>query len=500
MAKPFIHYMVKNNITYASIYTPKRVNGVKVNDPVYLGRVIDKELGIYQNKVRGQYQFSLESGYKEIENSSNKAINIKEKDILIFGDIYLCHEVLHRQGYINLFRSSYIESPDSLISLIIYKLLGSKANGHLIDWWNGTYAKILCPKATITSQYISEHLRLLGDEGLQKNLLSNYLTKLYGENRNCGILIDSAGLQNNINFELTAENNYNDQISKETRLIYVIDRETKMPIYFRYVAGNIVDVSILKNTLEELKKYNININYSIFDAGYYSKDNIKELYQSKIPFIARLIPNRKILKEFQANKISDLMTPKNAVLYENRLLYVKIKKFMVYGYVSYAYLILDAERHLKEFKDFLKLKDFDFDISSEDAILQYEKFGFFIIVSSEYLTKADILPLYYTRQGIEQIFDVSKDNTDLLHIAYRNVETFRGYLFVNFLAVISFLTIRKLFHKQNYNIIDAFSSMHYLYCKVYDDFILISEPTEKMKEIFNLCKITIPNKLLLSNI
>jgi transposase len=177
-----------------------------------------------------------------------------------------------------------------------------------------------------------------------------------------------------------------------------------------------------------LKAYNININFSILDVGCYSDDNIKELYQSKIPFITRLIPNRKIFKEFQANDITDLMTPKNAVLYENRLLYVKIKKFMVCGYVSYAYLILDADRHLKEFKDFLKLKDFDFDMSSEDASLQYKKFGFFIIVSSEYLIKEDIIPLYYARQGIEQIFDVCKNKTDLLPISCHNIETFRGYL------------------------------------------------------------------------
>jgi hypothetical protein len=111
--------------------------------------------------------------------------------MLNFGDIYLCHEVLHHHGYINLFRNSYNESPDSFISLIFYKLLASKANSHLVNWWNGTYTKLLCPKATITSQRISEHLRLLGDEGLQKNFFSNYLIKLYGENRDCGVLIDS---------------------------------------------------------------------------------------------------------------------------------------------------------------------------------------------------------------------------------------------------------------------------------------------------------------------
>jgi hypothetical protein len=41
MANSFIHYKVTNGVEYASIFTPRRDNGKKVNDPEYLGCVGD---------------------------------------------------------------------------------------------------------------------------------------------------------------------------------------------------------------------------------------------------------------------------------------------------------------------------------------------------------------------------------------------------------------------------------------------------------------------------
>jgi hypothetical protein len=490
--------MVKNNIEYASIYTPKRVDGKKVNDPVYLGRVIDKEAGIYQNKKQGQFKFSLDTGISQLDNYINININTEEKSILGFGDIYLCDSVLSNLGFKSLFQGIYDKSPDSLMALILFKMLTKDAHCHALDWWSGTYAKLLYPNAVITSQRISEHLELLGNESIQTNFFHKYYNKIYGINKNCGILLDSTGLPNNINFELTAINNHNGIISRETRLIYIIDRETQMPIYFRYNAGNIVDVSTLKNTLEELKKYGIHINYSILDAGYYSDINLIELFENKIPFITRMVPNRKIYKDFQSNDIDDLISPQYAVLYQNRLLYIKRKPFIYYGHKAFAYLIIDSDRHNKEYKDFLKNETNKDNASDKEKDSAYKTSGFFIIISSECIEAREILPLYYTRQAIEEIFDVCKNNTDILPIGCHSLETFRGYIFVHFLSTIAYLNIRKLFSKSKYNILDGFSALRYLYCKVYDDFILIKEPTKKMKDILNFLNITIPLKIFLN--
>jgi transposase len=65
-------------------------------------------------------------------------------------------------------------------------------------------------------------------------------------------------------------------------------RETGLPIYFRYVAGNIVDVSTLQTTVNELKAQGINLRHGILDAGYCSQKNIKILMKDNIPFLTRM--------------------------------------------------------------------------------------------------------------------------------------------------------------------------------------------------------------------
>lgn len=83
----------------------------------------------------------------------------------------------------------------------------------------------------------------------------------------------------------------------EVRLIYVIDRRNGMSVYFRYCPGNIVDVSTLCTTTTELAQYGISIDYAIVDAGYFSEDNVRELYRNNIYFVTRLYPKRKTYTE-----------------------------------------------------------------------------------------------------------------------------------------------------------------------------------------------------------
>lgn len=47
-----------------------------------------------------------------------------------------------------------------------------------------------------------------------------------------------------------------------------------MPIYFRYVAGNIIDVSTLITTVNELEQYGVSVSHAILDAGYFSEKNV----------------------------------------------------------------------------------------------------------------------------------------------------------------------------------------------------------------------------------
>jgi hypothetical protein len=491
MAKPFIHYQEKKGACYAAIYTPRWENGKKVNDIINLGRVIDKENGVFQSRKNGLFKYDLNTGITKIENYQEKS-TIDKINGLIFGDIYSVYNVLDAEGYIKLFKSVFNESYENIIALTLYRLLNNRPSTDAIHWWNGTYAKILFPNANLQSARISEHIAKIGTDDIHYKFFSYYLKELYSTNNTCGILIDSTGLPNWINFSETRVNKHNGVVNSESRLIYVVDKDKKVPIYFRTVPGNIIDVSTLNKTISDLKSYNINVEVSILDAGYFSEENLDFLMKNQIGFVTRLASNKIYFKELVAENFENIYHMKNRVLCNGRLIYVLKKEFIIRNYKLYAYICIDHKRMSDEIFN-LGVSSFGKkNISDDELEIERKNAGLFIIISSVDLNINDIIPFYYNRQTIEQIFDITKNNADILPLRCHNIDTYKGHLLLSFMATISYIIINNKFKTSKYNAMNAFSILHYLLCFNINGKFSINEPNRQMKDIFELLNIDIP--------
>ncbi|MDR1992556.1 MAG: hypothetical protein LBQ98_03520 [Nitrososphaerota archaeon] len=60
-------------------------------------------------------------------------------------------------------------------------------------------------------------------------------------------------------------------------------------MYFRYVAGNIGDVTTLANTIVEMKNQGISTSCALIDAGYFSEANLSLLLEAGIFFLIRML-------------------------------------------------------------------------------------------------------------------------------------------------------------------------------------------------------------------
>jgi hypothetical protein len=178
MAKPFLHILHKANGDYASIYTPSWVNGKKENNPVHLGRVIDLEKGIFQSRARGIFTFDFENGYKTIQPPKKYTLAQEERAI-IFGNVYIAYEILKRENLLDIFYSICPKYSDSLLSLILFRLLTEQPYVNADSWCSSTYCKILFPNSTLQSQRISEILSFLGSEINLQTFFQNYLKLIY---------------------------------------------------------------------------------------------------------------------------------------------------------------------------------------------------------------------------------------------------------------------------------------------------------------------------------
>jgi hypothetical protein len=484
-----IHVDRNNGVEYHTLVESTRINGEKVDVPVlYLGRLLDKEKGAYRNRERGIFTYKVEDGTISVIESPRK-----EKLILDFGDSYILNEVLTATGFKEVLASVFPSKADTVLAMLFYRVLCGGASRYALTFWEGSYSRILFPDADVESQRISEFYQWIGDEYYHREFFKAYI-KHIRINIGTGILVDSTGLPNDIQIPITAVNNHNGVISNEARLVLVVDRKSGLPLYFRYVAGNIVDVSTLKSTLLELKSSGIDVDYAVVDAGYYSEKNIKELQAENISFITRMKPNLKKFKQLVASDSYDIGTSKYLVKYQNRFLHIKKVEMTLFDRTGYAYICQDDDlKHILE-KEYYK-DIYEEDVLPDNIDESVNELGIFILISSEDITTRELLPLYYTRETVEQVFDIGKNNVDLIPLRIHTEERFRGHLLMSFIASYVYILVNNYFIHTDSCAIGVFRTMKNQKCKIYDDVIIPQEPTKAMNQIYETLNIEAKDKI-----
>lgn len=357
----------------------------------------------------------------------------------------------------------------------------------------------------ISQAKISARYSKLGSEEVQRHFFEEYLSCIYGDEGATGILVDSTGVPNATKMDITQISNHNGDINREVRLIYVIDRDNGMPIYFRYVAGNIIDVSTLITTVSELGQYGVSVNHAILDAGYFSEKNATELFGCGIPFMTRLAPNKTAFKNAAEGNLADLMSQKYAYRYGERLVFIKKVKVNVSGYDAYVYLCIDEDMYLMQHKKTM-LKALDDKKDSDETDAAIKRLGTFAILTSEEISEDKLLPMYYTRQQVEQVFDITKNYADLLPIRVQSEQAFAGHLLICFMATAIMQKLQQDLLKRRSKkagLLNAESIMIYLRnqkCKVYKDYAIPQEPRKEVNAIYDIFKLQVPYKIPLTTI
>jgi hypothetical protein len=490
----FIAYDIKNGIEYAKLCVSSRIGAEVSKDYTNLGRVLDKGRGIYKNRERGVFTYDLASntyGKAPVEYVP-PAASRKELLILDFGDAFFFDRFIRAEALHPAIDAIGYGNPDTLYAMITYYAVCSAANCHAQSWWEGSYARILYPKANLSSQRISDFLTAIGDEYSQREFFQEYF-KLLGRtgSDNESVLIDSTGLPNSIRFPLTAVNSHNGEISNEVRLIYVVRQKTGLPLYFRYCPGNVIDTMTLIRCIEELKAQGINVKFAILDAGYYTEENIRDFYDNRVSFITRLKGNLTIYKDLVREHLGTLESKEHLVEYNGRYVYLKCVPIELHGHSAYAYVGIDIERKASEARKTFRSANAR-KMATDQVFDTIASQGIFIIVASRRIAPTNLLPLYYTRQQIEQVFDIGKNYAEMLPLRVQTEETFRGHLLLTFIVTVLMKQLQDALLKTAYNPISALLNLRNQKCKVFADKVVTQEAFKKANDIYKLFKIKCP--------
>jgi transposase len=353
------------------------------------------------------------------------------------------------------------------------------------NWIAGNVASLFFKDVDLTSQNISSVLKYLGNESIQRGFFLQYLQNLGGSEK--AVIIDATSLPNQINTSFNAWGYASGVVEKQFKLLCVLDRETKTPLFYRYLPGNLADVSTLQRTILELSQMGVKSSFALIDAGYLSEENITSLYQEKINFLTRLPSSRTIYKELIATEASDIENKKYAIKYGARGLFVKRIKIQLYEQEAHAFLVMDPIKKGKESQalvlDYLNDKN---QIDSD-----FNACGIIVLISSLPFEIEEVVENYYTRQTVEQVFGFYKDDLQSLPLRCHTDSTIRGYLFLQFIVLILFLELRS-YLKNKFTVEQALLITRNIKCKVFKKELLVAELTKNQKQIFELCDVMVP--------
>lgn len=469
----FIRYKKFGNKEYAYEITAQWDSTTKkpFQKTRYLGVVIDKKKKIFKKK--------------ELKQRA-------EKLILDFGDTHLLYEFMKNIKVFDLLNKVFGDKATYLIALLCYRLSHVSAMTYASIWHEGNVSRLFFKGINLTSQRISDFLKSLSDEHLQREFFKNYISSFTKAKE--GVIIDTTALPNQVHMPFNAWG-YNDgEIDKQIRFLFVVDKKSSLPLFYRYLPGNIVDVSCLNTTVEELKKLGITNSFVLIDAGFFSEENIKNLYTQRINFLTRLPSMRRLYKDLVRQEAGNIEKFKNAVRYGKRALFIKQEKVDLFGKEAYAHIILDPERKGREIKKVLINALEEQETDEKEIELQLINRGIMILVSSFEIEKEEVISFYYMRQTVEQLFGFSKDDLKLIPLRVHKEETLRGYLLFIFIALTVFVLLKKKIGK-NYTVEEVLFKMRNLKCKVFDNEVLINELSKQQKEIITMLNVIVPKKL-----
>jgi transposase len=452
----------------------------------------DKELK--KSRQTTKYLGHAETEGGEYKKTGKRVATPKlEKAILDFGDSFAINEIANNMGLSSIIKDSFGELSDSIMNLACYQIVEGSAMQTCEDWFEGNIANKLFPLAKIKSQDISRLIEKLGKQELQQKFFRNYVAKFFPQKT--GLLIDSTALPSAINSSINAYGYTSGGIKENITCLMLVDKDSKLPIYFRAIGGDISDNSTLQTTIKEIKHLGLNTGSAILDAGYCSKENLKYMCKEDVDFVTRLPRSHKIFYELvEEIKLEESVS--NAVQYGDRVVFISSKEKTIYGEKIFAHVILDPSKKSKDMNMALKNNlDEELEESKKTELNNKIKYsGFLILLSKSKIDKQDILPTYYTRQAIEQIFGFAKTNNNLLPLRVHSEQSVNGYLMLVFISLILFITARQKL-QPDITTDKAMLRLRGLKAKIYDQKILIQEPNKKVKDVVKALGVIMPKSL-----
>lgn len=273
----------------------------------------------------------------------------------------------------------------------------------------------------------------------------------------------------------------------QLNLALLFGQESNLPFYYRKLPGNISDVKTVRNMLADMDFLNLKKIHLVMDRGFYSAENINNLYREHYKFLIGAKLSLKFVKE-QLDSVRDSIRDWTNYNETHEVFATCIPIKWEYSQERpykgdtlkserrmYLHLYYNSERAAEEEQrltkrllelqkellsgekkpEHLKLYDKFFNVhetpargikvtAKQEAIDEAKKnYGYFALVSNEVKDSGEALDIYRNKDLIEKAFGNLKERLSLRRLLVSSEQSLDGKLFVEFIALIYLSYIKK---------------------------------------------------------
>ena len=259
------------------------------------------------------------------------------------------------------------------------------------------------------------------------------------------------------------KNKENDDLP-QINLAMLCGKESKLPVYYRKLSGNIPDVKTIENLLKDIDFLEIDKLTLVMNRGFYSVKNINDQHcaDDRDRF-------NHLLDRCEEELLSGEKNPDHENMYRK---YFEVHETPVRGKKA---------------------------VYNEDAILKAEKdYGFFTLMSNDIKDPAEALRVYRLRNLIEKSFGNLKERLSMRRMSVSSEESFEGKLFVQFIALELMSYIKKQMDGhglyRNYtmqSLLDELDTIEYYQQPGRTHYL--SEITENQRKLYECMDVKVPS-------
>ena len=245
------------------------------------------------------------------------------------------------------------------------------------------------------------------------------------------ILMDATDVLSHSRNISLARKGYNNKLNYDTQfnLMYIYSADSRMPLYYRLLPGNIRDVKAFKNCLREIGLKNAII---VADKGFYSESNVKMLQQEHLSFILPVKRDNHLINYHDLIH-NTFKTGSSFFEHESRAIWFRIISL---DNGLFLYLFLDEQLRVKEDADYLmRIKTIPEKYNIDRYHEKNHKFGTIALLTSLNQPARDTYQTYKSRMDIEVMFDSMKNVLEADHTYMQNEQTLQGWMFINHLVL-----------------------------------------------------------------